>query len=388
MPQPLMEPSSESLNELPTPALVLDLDVLERNVLTMARRATDLGVALRPHFKTPKCLEVAELLRRHGATGLTVSTLQEARAVLEGGWNDVTWAFPVILSRLDEIVEIMSLRPEATLRLVVDSPDAVTALESQVAPRVRSGADAGCHVWLKVDCGYGRCGVDPGSDRALELARRINESSRLTFDGILSHSGHAYAVRGSEALARVAEEERSVMAGFAGRLREQGVDVPGVSVGSTPAMSAVRSLDGVTEARPGNYVFFDYSQVLIGSCGVRDCAVTVLSQVVSHQPRSEHCIVDAGALTLSKDVGPSWENRPDCVPGGHGRIFRDYAAGDLEDDFRVVSLSQEHGRVDGPLPVGTRVRILPNHSCLVVPNFEAYDVVRGDEVMGRWSIVR
>lgn len=367
-----------TLNELATPALVLDLDVLERNVETMARRAERLGVRLRPHFKTPKCLQVAELLRHHGARGLTVSTLAEARAVMRGGWDDVTWAVPVILSRLDEVVEIMNLRHGATLRLLVDSPDAATALESRVAPRVER-----CHVWLKVDCGYGRCGVDPSSEHALDLARRLHDSPRLAFDGILSHSGHAYAVRGAEALAAVAEEERSVMVGFAERLRSLGVEVPAVSVGSTPAMSAVRRLDGVSEARPGNYVFHDVSQVLIGSCEVRDCALTVVSQVVSHQPGAGHCIVDAGALTLSKDPGPPWSRPP-----GHGRVYRDYAAAELEDDFLVVSLSQEHGRVDAPLPVGTRVRIQPNHSCLVVPNFESFHVVRGQSVLDRWPIVR
>lgn len=377
--------SPMSLNELPTPALVLDLDVLERNVQAMAQRARDLGVRLRPHFKTPKCLEVADLQRHQDAAGLTVSTLQEARAVIlgegdQGGWTDVTWAFPVILSRLDELVEVMTLRDDATLRLLVDSPDAVTALETRVAPRVPR-----CHVWLKVDCGYGRCGVDPASDRALELARRLHESPSLAFDGILSHSGHAYSVRGAEALARVAEEERSVMVAFAERLRGLGIEVPGVSVGSTPSMSAVRSLDGVTEARPGNYVFYDLSQVLIGSCAVGDCALSVISQVVSHQPGAGHCIIAAGALTLSKDAGPTgalWVDEP----RGFGRIYRDYAAAELKDQFLVESLSQEHGRVDAPLPVGTRVRIQPNHCCLVVPNFASYHVVRGESVVDRWPI--
>lgn len=387
-----------TLGELPTPSLVLDLDVLERNVRRMADRAGELGVALRPHFKTPKCLRVADLQRRHGARGLTVSTLAEARAVLLGDptgeqgvepWDDVTWAFPVILSRLDEVVEVATLREGVALRLVVDSPDAVTALETRVAPRLAERGSA-CHVWLKVDCGYGRCGVKvtAGEDaRAVALARRVAGSELLVFDGILSHSGHAYDARGDEALARVAEEERSVMAGFAERLRGLGLAVPGVSVGSTPAMSAVRSLEGVTEARPGNYVFFDGSQVVIGSCSVSDCALTVQSQVVSHQPGAGHCVLDAGALTLSKDAGVSGTAAPDGS-GAFGRMFSDYAAGALLEDCRLVSLSQEHGKADAPLPVGTRTRILPNHSCLVVPNFTEYVVARGDEVVDRWPIVR
>ena len=140
---------------------------------------------------------------------------------------------------------------------------------------------------------------------ALELARRLAGSSTLVFDGILTHSGHAYHGPTRVEVAAAAEEERAVMAGFADRLRELGIAVPGVSVGSTPAMSVVERLDGVTEARPGNYCFYDFTQVALGSCAVRDCAVTVLASVVSHRPGDGRSVVDAGALALSKDLGPA-----------------------------------------------------------------------------------
>jgi D-serine deaminase-like pyridoxal phosphate-dependent protein len=360
-----------SIHDLPTPALLLDLDVLERNLRRMSERAASLGVAMRPHIKTHKSLEVAGMQRDLGIAGITVSTLYEARVFADHGHSDLTWAFPVILTRLDEVRE---LAERVTLRLVVDSPEAVEALERLGRP---------LHVWLKVDCGYHRAGVDPASPQAVEFARRLAESAVLTFDGILSHSGHAYNGPTRKEVAAAAEEERSVMAGFAERLREEGIAVPAVSVGSTPALSVIERLDGVTEVRPGNYCFHDFTQVAIGSCGVRDCAVTVLASVVSCRPGDGRSILDAGALALSKDRGPDLPERPSM-----GEVFADYEAGVLDAEARLLSLSQEHGILSVPRPVGSRVRILPNHSCLTAAHFDEYAVVRGEQVVDRWRIWR
>lgn len=361
----------KTIHDLPTPALLLDLDILEANLRRMAARTAALGVTLRPHIKTHKCIEVAERQRALGARGLTVSTLYEARVFADHGFDDLTWAFPVILTRLEEVRE---LADRVTLRLVVDSPEAVTALE---------GLGRNLHVWLKVDCGYHRAGVDPESPAALEMARRLAESPSLQFDGILTHSGHAYHGPTRTEVAAAAAEERSVMAGFADRLRQEGIAVPGVSVGSTPALSVVERLDGVTEARPGNYCFHDFAQVALGTCGVRDCSVTVLASVVSHRPGDGRSVVDAGALALSKDTGPERPEHPTM-----GEVFADYAAGILEEEARMVGLSQEHGILSAPRPVGSRVRILPNHSCLTAAQFDEYMVVRGEEVVDRWKIWR
>lgn len=370
------------LHDLPTPALLLDLDIVERNLRQMAGRAAGLGVALRPHVKTHKCVELAGRQRALGAQGITVSTLYEARVFADHGFDDITWAFPVILSRLDEVRALASRTPQITLRLVVDSAEAVAALRGLAVP------GGPLHVWLKVDCGYHRVGVDPAAPESVRLAEGIARSLSLTLDGVLSHSGHAYHGGSRAEIAAIAEEERRVMSGFAARLREAGIEVPGVSVGSTPAMAAVEHLDGVTEARPGNYVFFDFTQMTLGSCTLGDCGVTVLASVVSSRPGEGRSVVDAGALALSKDTGPA---------GGQtmGKIFAGHGAGDipgenaaLRSDARLVSLSQEHGVLDAALPVGTRVRILPNHSCLTVACFDEYQVVRGGEVVDRWKIWR
>ncbi len=367
----------EPLAETETPCLVLDLDILERNLKRMALRMCQLKVGLRPHFKTHKCPEIAEIQGELQAVGFTASTLEEVRHLQDLGHRDVTLAVPLILNKLPRLCADFLQRP-GILRLQVDSPEAVTALEAALADASLPAA----HVWLKVDSGYHRAGVAPASDHALELARRLHDSERIRFDGILSHSGHAYDARGRDEVLRVAEEERRVMVDFAERLRAHGIEVPRVSIGSTPAMSVIESLDGITEVRPGNYVFYDYTQVEIGSCEVSNCALTVISSVISSQPGAEHSVIDAGALSLSKDPGP------DRIGTSYGRIFSDYERSELEPETRVVSLSQEHGIVNANLAVGTRVRVLPNHSCLVVPNFEHYLAVRGDRIVDHGRIVR
>ena len=154
------------------------------------------------------------------------------------------------------------------------------------------------------------------------------------------------------------------------------------SVGSTPAMSAVTSLAGVQEARPGNYAFYDGMQVGLGSCAATDCAVTVLATVVSSQPGAAHCVVDAGALALSKDTAPQ------LADAGFGAVYQDYASGSLLPDGRLTALSQEHGLLSPALPVATQVRILPNHSCLTAACFDEYHVVRGDAIVDHWKIWR
>jgi D-serine deaminase-like pyridoxal phosphate-dependent protein len=359
------------LSDLPTPALLLDLDRLEANLTRMAARAAALGVALRPHIKTHKCLEIGERQRALGAKGITASTLYEARTFAQHGFDDITWAFPVILSRLEDARAVSEL---AALGLVVDSATAVAALEQ---------FGHAFSVWLTVDCGDHREGVDPRADHAVALARALHASTTLRFAGILTHSGQAYHAFAPGARAEAAEQERRIMTDFAARLRAAGIAVPCVSVGSTPAMTAARRLDGVDEARPGNYAFYDYTQSVLGSCGVADCAVTVLASVVSAQPGARHSVIDAGALALSKDTGPEHGPHPTM-----GELVADYDRGTLHPDRRVISLSQEHGRVNARLQVGERVRILPNHSCLTAACFDEYCVVHGDDVVDRWKIWR
>jgi D-serine deaminase-like pyridoxal phosphate-dependent protein len=358
------------IRDLKTPALVLDLDKLDRNLEHMASRARALGVALRPHVKTHKCIEIGRRQAALGANGITVSTLVEARAFADNGFDDITWAFPAIPNRLDEAAH---LAERVRLRLVVDTPETLQAIDDTGVPFI---------VLLKVDCGYHRAGLDPTGNAVLTLARKLAESSTLEFGGILSHAGHSYHASNSE-IQKIAEAERASMTALANRLREHGMQVPTVSVGSTPTMQQVQSLTGITEARPGNYALFDFTQVALGSCTPSQCAVTVVSTVVSSQPGATHCITDAGALALSKDSGPDAPWGPTM-----GETFHNYAAGELDPEVRVIAVSQEHGRMSRALTTGTRVRILPNHSCLTVAQFDEFHVAQGNSVIDRWKIWR
>jgi D-serine deaminase-like pyridoxal phosphate-dependent protein len=361
----------QTLADLATPSLLVDADRLEANLGRMSARARELGVALRPHIKTHKCVEIGRRQRAFGIAGITVSTLYEAQVFADHGFTDITWAFPVILNR---IAEARRLAERVTLRVVVDSPEAVRALAETRHP---------FHVWLKVDCGYHRAGVDPASDGALAVARAVADSGTLRFDGILSHSGHAYHAHAPAEAGRIADDERRVMVEMADRLASAGIDVGAVSVGSTPSMAQVGWLAGVTEARPGNYAFYDYMQVVLGSCAATDCALTVLASVVSSQPGADHAVIDAGALALSKDTGLAEYPHPTM-----GEVYDDYEQGTLKPDTRVVSVSQEHGMLRQPMPVGSRIRILPNHSCLTAAMFDEYHVVRGEEVVDTWKVWR
>ncbi|HEV7902824.1 MAG TPA: alanine racemase, partial [Pyrinomonadaceae bacterium] len=212
--------------------------------------------------------------------------------------------------------------------------------------------------------------------------------SHLRFAGILTHAGHSYHSRTLEELQRIARHERDVMVEFAAALRRENIPVPVVSIGSTPTISTVEHLEGVDEARPGNYIFFDAFQATLGSCRFEDCALTVLAAVVHRDASRRKVVIDAGAIALSKDRG-AFEFDETC---GYGRVL-DVEGLDL--NLRVGALSQEHGMIEAPdaatfekLRVGTRLRILANHSCLTAAQHPHYNIFEDGRIVDRWQIQR
>lgn len=369
------------LVELSTPFAAVDRPRVLRNAERMRVRADELGARLRPNVKTHKCVELARLELGAVAGPIAVSTVAEARAFADAGFDDITYAVSISHSRVREAVELV--RAGLRLGVLADHPDTVSELERravEAAIRLR--------VWLKVDCGYHRAGVDPTRDDAVALAAKIAGSRGLALAGVLTHAGHAYACRSREEVSVVAAQERDVAVGFAGRLREAGIAVPEVSVGSTPTVSAVSALAGVTEIRPGNYAFFDAFQTSIGSCRFDDCAFSVVASVIGLFPLDGRLVVDAGALALSKDPGPVQVD-PRCGFGVVCSLACEPIAG-----LRLASLSQEHGVVLGSpdaigrLRIGDRLRIVPNHSCLAAACFDRYHVVEGRVVVDEWRPVR
>jgi D-serine deaminase-like pyridoxal phosphate-dependent protein len=369
--------------ELTTPAALVDLDRLEANTSRISERVRRLGAKLRPHVKTHKCAEAARFQIRGHFGGITVSTLAEASFFARAGFRDVTYAVPISLARMEEAVEIG--RALESFHLLLDHESTFEAMAACArAKGVRLSS------FLKVDCGYHRAGVDPTSEAGVALALRMAQSPDVEFAGILTHAGHSYHATNAAEIKVFAETERRVMADFAAKLAEAGAPPPVVSVGSTPTISMGESLQGVTEARPGNYVFYDAFQAAIGSCGLESAAFSVLATVLSHYPERNEILIDAGGLALSRDEGPTHLDS-EC---GYGAIFS--ADGSTHfSALRVKSLSQEHGKIGSRrpidytvLPVGARLRIVPNHSCLSAALFDRYHVFRGETAVDEWRPVR
>ena len=366
-----------------TPAAIVDLERIEANTSRMSDKMIRLGVKLRPHVKTHKTVEGARLQVRGHFGGITVSTLAEARHYAKAGFRDIAYAVPVPIPRLEEMAELS--RSLVALHLLIDQE--TTFREMEACARAKQLEFS---AYLKVDCGYHRAGVDPERDESIDLARRIRDSSHVSFQGILTHAGHSYYGKNQGEIRSVADQERSVMVKFAERLRSVGVSPPEVSIGSTPTMAVTESLEGVTEARPGNYIFFDRFQSTVGSCSTENVAFSVLTTILGHYRSRGELLIDAGALALSKDEGPT-HVEPRC---GYG-VVTDVAGREVFRHLRVYSLSQEHGKIAGAgaadfeaLPVGARLRILPNHSCLAAALFDRYYVLRNEQLVDEWIPVR
>ena len=365
------------LQTLPTPSLLVDGTRVERNVTRMATRIAALGARLRPHVKTHKAIEVGRLQAKAGMQGITVSTLAEARAFAAHGFDDITYGVPIEPGKYAAVAAMNAAGTRlAVLTDAVDVPVSLSAAARAAGTTI--------DVYLKVDCGYGRAGVDPEGPALIELARRIGDQSHLRFAGILTHAGHSYQARGRDEILGYARAERAVMVAAAARLADVGIAIPVVSIGSTPTASHVDDLTGVHEVRTGNYAFYDLMQVAIGSCDADDVALSVLAAVVHRDRARGKLILDAGSIAMSKDAGI-----PD--PDGVTHFGRLVSLDGEDLGLRVTALSQEHGwvRVEDPacldrLPVGARVRILANHSCLTAAQHTHYEVCDGTRVVDRW----
>jgi D-serine deaminase-like pyridoxal phosphate-dependent protein len=355
-----------SLHDLPTPAVLVDLSVLERNVQRMAARAQQHGVRLRPHAKTHKTVAIARLQAGAGAAGLSVAKTSEAEIYADQGFDDLFVAYPVVGQ--DKGRRLLRLAERVRLAVGTDSVEGARTLAE-----VFAGASRTLELMLKVDVGYHRVGVEP--ERAVAVARQIADLPGVTLRGVFTHAGQAYAEETREGVDAVAGHEGQTLARCAEALRAAGLAVLEVSVGSTPTARQAMAVTGVTECRPGNYVFHDASQVALGTCQLEDCALTVVATVVS-VPAAGRAVLDAGSKTLSSD-----QLRP--RPGGHGVL--------LGHRSRLTALSEEHGVIavepGDSFRVGERVRILPNHACVVANLHDRLWAVRGEKVEDELPVV-
>jgi D-serine deaminase-like pyridoxal phosphate-dependent protein len=351
-----------SLDDLPTPSVLVDLDVLERNIVRMQERANRAGVKLRPHAKTHKSVDIGRMQLAAGARGLTLAKTSEAEVFADLGIDDVFLAYPVVGA--DKGRRLLALSDRLRLTVGADSLAGARSLGD-----VFRDAGRRLRVLLKIDSGFHRVGVAPQD--AVETARRIADAPGIELAGIFTHGGHGYGGRTPEDVARIGAEESRIVAETAEALRAAGLPVSEVSLGSTPTAASAMTGRGVTECRPGTYVFNDRSQIALGACGEADCAMTVLSTVVS-APSPDRAVLDAGSKTLSSDP-----RRPEA--DGFGLV--------VGRQTRIVRVSEEHGVLavapGETFRVGERVRVLPNHACAVTNLTGELTAVRAGRVEGR-----
>lgn len=360
-----------TLDDLPTPALVLDLGILKRNLARMAAAvARHPGVVLRPHMKTAKSLEVAALAAPgHGP--ITVSTLAEARYFAEGGYRDQIYAVGITPRKLDAIAALNAAG--AAVKVILDDAEVARAVAAHPGPLT---------ALIEVDVGEGRGGVAPDSSLLPELAAILGP--RLA--GVMTHAGHSYAGRSAAEMARIAETERAGVTGAAERLRAAGHRVGIVSLGSSPTVLYAERLDGVTEVRAGVYMFGDLLQMQLGVHEPEDIALTVLASVTGRKPERQAVLLDAGALALSKDRSTQ------AAPRDYqfGRVLGADGTPRFGEAL-VVRTHQEHGEARGgegllDLRLGDLVRVAPNHACLTAAAFDRYHVVDGGrQVVAVWD---
>ena len=367
--------------DLRTPSLLLDVGRVRRNATRMAERAKAGGVRLRPHVKTHKCPEIAKFQTEGFNGAITVSTLAEARDFGAAGFIDVTYAVPIDRGKFARAVELS--QDGLKLNLLTDDADTAAALDS-------ASGEAGVRfdVFVKIDCGTHRVGVEPHTPEAVEIPRLLSNAKHLNFAGILTHAGHSYDVPTVDDIKAVARSERDTMVELRDKLRTEGIQVPTVSIGSTPTMSHIDHFEGIDEIRPGNYIFFDNFQATLGSCSFDDTALTVLAAVIHRNESQRKIVIDAGGVAMSKDRGPVGLD-PAC---GYGRVLD---LGGADTGLRLTVLSQEHGVIKdvddanmSRLKVGERVRILANHSCMTAAQHSHYNVLEGGRIVDRWEIVR
>jgi D-serine deaminase-like pyridoxal phosphate-dependent protein len=358
----------DTLSTLDTPAAVIDLRRMQHNIARMQDRMNALGVRFRPHVKTSKCTPVARAQLAAGAQGITVSTLKEAAQFHADGIDDILYAVGMAPGKLPQALALR--RRGCQLKIITDSAASAAAI-------VAFGRAEGevFEVLIEIDTDGHRSGIKPDEPALLEVARTLHDGG-MRLGGVLTHAGSSYDLDTPEALTAMAEQERAGCVHAADRLRAAGLPCPVVSVGSTPTALSATQLDGVTEVRAGVYVFFDLVMHNIGVCAPQDIALSVLTTVIGHQADKGWAIVDAGWMAMSRDRGTQKQKHD----FGYGQVCD--ANGTLLEGYVLVGANQEHGilsRVGAPdadivarFPLGTRLRILPNHACATGAQFPEY----------------
>jgi len=357
-----------TLADLPTPQVVIDRSRLLKNIARVQTLAAAGGMRLRPHAKTHKSPVIAKMQIDAAAVGICCAKVGEAEVFAEAGIADIRLPYPVHPSNAARVLALMK---KASISIIVDHLDVARGW-SDAMQRAKRTLD----VLVKVDVGFHRCGIDPGAG-AMPFITAIASMPGLRLRGLLSHAGHAYHAASEDELASIAREEAETLVKLKAKAARGGIPLDEISVGATPTLRFSAKQAGITELRPGNYVYFDRTQVALGSASLDDCALTVLASVVS-APAADRIILDSGSKTLTND-----QARGIAGAEGYGAVLA--ADGRIDESLTIWRLSEEHATVrvntSTRLKPGDRVRIVPNHSCVVSNLVDCVQLVDGETLV-------
>lgn len=370
----------KNLENLDTPCLLLDKKLLEKNCENVRQKLEKDNVTLRPHVKTPKSIEIARVALGKKSGPITVSTLKEAEFFASAGFKDILYAVSIVPNKLSRLKNIQN-KYNCKIICILDS--------LEIAKKLMSFSKLNnfkLNVLIEIDCGEGRTGLKFDSNIIYEISRILKKEPLIDLLGVLTHAGHSYSSNKTTIISKIAGEEKR-KALHAKKIIEEVTDCSIVSIGSTPTLLSSHSLNGITEIRAGIYMFWDLAQASRGICNIEDIAVTVLSTVISHNHYKNRIILDAGALALSHDISSN-HFRPNF---GYGLVCEPHSCKPLL-NLSISEVYQEHGVIDindtiwfKKLPIGSFVRILPNHSCITCAGYENYNVIQNNEIRNTWS---
>jgi D-serine deaminase-like pyridoxal phosphate-dependent protein len=369
-----------TLQDLQTPAVLVDQPRALANIDRMQEAADKRGIRMRPHAKTHKSPVVARWQIDRGAIGICCAKLGEAEVFADAGFTDIRVPYPINPVNAPRVVTLLE---KTTLSFIIDHLDVARGWSDAMSRAGRTVA-----VLVKVDVGFHRCGIDPTVATAVSFIKAVSALPGLNLRGLLSHAGHGYHAGSPDDLRSIAEHEATTLQMLATAARDDGVQIDELSAGATPTARFSLEQDWLTEYRAGNYVYFDRTQVGLGAATLDQCALTVLATVVA-KPAADRIILDCGSKTLAADGARGFSPLP-----GHGVIFRDLAwpqGQQPDDDLIVERLSEEHATVRvasgrTALEPGRRVRVVPNHSCVVSNLVDQAWLTDSDKVLGALPI--
>jgi D-serine deaminase-like pyridoxal phosphate-dependent protein len=366
-----------TIGDLQTPAVLIEQSRVERNLDRMQAAAGARGMRLRPHAKTHKSVAIARLQIGRGAVGVCSAKLGEAEVFADAGIEDIRLPYPLNPVNAERVLALVD---RTHLSFIVDDLEVARGW-SQALQDARRTVD----VLVKVDVGFHRCGIDPEAVHAAEFVSRVADMPGLRLRGLLSHAGHGYGATSEAELEAVAATEARLLRALAARCAGDGVLLDEISVGATPTARFSLQQEGVTELRPGNYVYYDRTQVGLGAATWSDCALTVLARVVT-RPAADRIVLDCGSKTLSNDLARGFGPTP-----GYGVVLQAIDAEAPDESLLVERLSEEHAVVkvlggESSLQPGDLVRLVPNHSCVVSNLMDTVWVVDGATVVDQLEV--